>query len=205
MKKAISVMAAAMMLTCTFVSCGSKDKDEDTIVGKWELTEESLKQMNEESDAFYLTAAVEIRKDNTIRYYGEADFSEKVSVGENTVNWGGREVPYTYDGKTIDLGGGQIMFERIGDADESSVYGEYKSDALNDYMELDNIVLNFISSDKTLIIIDQEGTYEYDEKNGTITTSLDDEDEEPSKVELDGDTLKITDDDGEVEIYSRVK
>lgn len=207
MKKAISILAAAMMLSCTFVSCGSsKDDDkQEGLVGKWAATEETMKKTSESDEMNYIAYTVEFMADNKMLLRAEADVSEDLTFGDSTVNWWGKSVPYTYDGTTIDVNG-QMKFVRTGSADESSIYGEYKSDTFAEAMGLGDgceLVFDFESADKTTFIVSAEGTYEYNEETKTLTTTLDDEDG-PSTVELDGDTLKLTDKEG-TDVYTRVK
>ncbi|MBR4626125.1 MAG: hypothetical protein IKO47_00205 [Ruminococcus sp.] len=205
MKKTIAIFAAAMMLSCTFVSCGSSKDDDKSegIVGKWEPTEETMKDMfdGSEDEGWVINSTiVEFTADNKMIMTAEYDFSSVIQLKDSTITWSGNEIPYTYDGKTIDISG-LASFVRTGDADESTVYGEYTSDAFNtggaDYK------FNFVSADKTTANYSQSGTYEYDEKEGTLTSSLDDGDA-PAKVKIEGNKLTITDDDGD-SVFTRVK
>lgn len=204
MKKTALLLSSVMALTCIFVGCGSKSSDEEEkgLVGKWEISEESLKaEFDGEGEYTPIGASVEFTEDNKVIMKAEVDYSDSIKLKEETVIWGKDEVPYTYDGKTITVGG-MLTFDRIGDADESSSYGDYTSD----YFSTDGkeCVIHFESADKTTMEFSQQGTYEYNEDEGTITSSLDEEGEEPSKVEIDGDTLKLTDEDG-TDVYTRVK
>lgn len=206
MKKTALLLSSVMALTCIFVGCGSKSSDEqEGLVGKWAATEETMKKSSESDEMNYIAYTVEFMADNKMSLRAEADVSEDLTFGDSTVNWWGKSVPYTYDGTTIDVNG-QMKFVRTGSADESSIYGEYKSDTFAEAMGLGDgceLVFDFESADKTTFIVSAEGTYEYNEETKTLTTTLDDEDG-PSTVELDGDTLKVTDKEG-TETYTRVK
>ncbi len=102
MKKSISVLAAAMLLSCTFVSCGSKDDDEkESIIGVWSAGEDYAKELSEEWDAPAENITIEFTSDNKMLLNADMDFSEMVTVGEDTVVWNGNSVPFTYDGSVL--------------------------------------------------------------------------------------------------------
>lgn len=212
MKKSISVLAAAMLLSCTFVSCGSKDSsdDKDTIVGKWIPTEETLKSASEDEEVLVTGGYIEFISDNKMTFHEEIDYSSILCIDGDKLVAGGNSIEYTYDGTTITAGA--TTFVRADEADEDSVYGEYNTDYFDQFMDSNSsdeaavtYSLVFESDGKSSLIATVNTTYEYDEENGTITTGLDEEDEGPSKVEIDGDKLTMTDSDGEVEIYTRAK
>ena len=146
MKKAISILAAAMMLSCTFVSCGSSKDDDKSegIVGKWSANEDTLKGIMEDDEGTALSAVVEFRSDNKMTLTVEGDYSDVIQVKDDSINWAGTKMEYTYDGKTININAGALIFERTGDADTSTVYGEYRSDTFDS--EAGNYLFRFESA-----------------------------------------------------------
>ncbi len=208
MKKAISILAAAMMLSCTFVSCGSsKDDDkQEGLVGKWSATDETLRNSEKEEaegeDGLKMTAksaVVEFTADGKMSIYEEADLSESMYIDDDAFYYQGQKIPYVYDEKSLTVGSG--VMERVDKSDGSSPYGKYKVD------EKENGVVyeyNFESPGVCKATVSGSGEYTYDEETKTLTTTLDDEEDGPSTVELDGDTLKLTDKEG-TDVYTRVK
>ena len=209
MKKSISVLAAAMLLSCTFVSCGSKDDDDkkDGIVGKWTATDETIKEQSEKEGAEITEDWVEFTSDGKITASVVADYSDMFCAEDDKILIMGNEFDYEYDGETLVVRG--TDFPRLSSPDENSLYGEY--DAIGMYGDdLDpevnmEAVLKFESAGVSYLSILGVGDYTYDEESGEFTTTIDDEEDEYSKIEIDGDKLTMTDKDGDTEVYTRVK
>lgn len=207
MKKTALLLSSVMALTCIFVGCGSKSSDEEEkgLVGKWSATDETLRDMEKEQaegeDGLKMTAksaVVEFTADGKMSIYEEADISESMYIDDDTIYYNGVRLPYVYDEKSLTVGSG--VMERVDKSDGSSPYGKYKVD------EKENGVVyeyNFESPGVCIATVTGTGEYTYDEEAKTLTTTLDDEDG-PSTVELDGDTLKLTDEEG-TDVYTRVK
>jgi len=199
MRKTAILLSSVMALTCIFVGCGSKssDKEEKGLVGKWEETDASLKEEGEEDDVTYTKCTVEFTADGKMYVYEEVDLSETMYIDDDAFYYQGQKIPYVYDEKSLTAGSG--VLERVDKSDGSSPYGKYKAE------EEDGVVFeyNFESSGVCKATASGSGEYTYDEETKTLTTTLDDEDG-PSTVEIDGDTLKLTDEDG-TEVYTRVK
>ena len=211
MKKTALFVTGAMAFACIFTGCGSKDDDDkkDGIVGKWNISDETLKEQSEEQEIELTEGWVEFKSDGKITLSQTADYSDYICAEDDKLLIKGQEFDYEYDGEKLVIR--DTDFPRLGSPDEASLYGEYDAAAMFEgYSVPDSVanmeyVLKLDSAGVSYVSILTEGDYTYDDESGEFTTTVDDEDDEYSKIEIDGDKLTMTDKDGDTEVYVRVK
>ena len=203
MKITAAILAALVAVPCAFVSCGSKSSDSssDSIIGKWVVDRGSytLMGLSPEEISYFNSISMEFRDDGKYVMTLEYNFTNYISLQGGKCKVGGQETEYTYDGKTLSVG--KLDFNRIGDPDPDSPYGEYTGDFLKNFFGENNAArIGFPAEGVSYAVEETEIEYTYDPQEKVLKQGSDSDE---STVELDGDTLKITDKDGAVSILNR--
>lgn len=217
MKKAISFISVLVLITGAFVSCGdkesgssSKEKDKKSkngIVGTWVPSEDTLKEMNKGIFGGMTIEKAELaitEKDITMN--ASVNASEVLCVTDDDFTLYGQSFDKEYDGEVITVIADGIKvaeFNRVDDPDKDNVYGKYTNEEISATVSGGEIVFDFIESGVSYMVMSDKQTYTYDEKSGKFTTTNADGEEDESTAKVDGDTLTVTDSDGNVETYSR--
>lgn len=224
MKKLIAILLACTALTCSFAGCGNKDSSDNSgsstveeakspVVGKWKLTGKSLddlKAVCEEKDWKLKEAIVELddsgNMTSTIRLYPYDD----LYITEDSLHMGGNVMPISFEGKNVvyeENGTKYTVFEKIDPVDENDRNGRYKN-LMDSTLKRAGVpegyecVVEFISKDEGYICYVKEEKYEYNEDEKKLI--VDNDETDPSVVEVNGNTMTNTDDDGTVEEYERI-
>jgi len=205
MRKAVSLLAAALMLSCTFVSCGSKSSksDDNTILGKWTVDRGSYVSMglSPEEISYFNSIGMEFRDDGKYVMSIEYNFTSFIHLDGDKCMIDGQEVEYTYDGKTLSVG--KLDFVRTGEPDESSPFGEYNSDYMKNYFGEDTTArIGFPDNGVSYAVEESEIEYTYDPEKKILKQG---DDNSESTIELDGDRLTINDSDGSQCVLNRIK
>ena len=213
MKKVLSVFAASLLMIGSAVSCGSSNDDDEAagIIGKWDMPLDELSEELGSTGLSIESGDIEFKKDGKLILSASVDFSSYMSLKDDSFAIQGVEMKdISYDGKTLSVayGGKDVCsFERIGDSDKSTMYGEYMSEDIN--KELDNgleAVIDFRSAGVTYISYDASMDYTFDEKESKLIVHHNDEKGDKTfDIEFDGDTMIRTDKDGEKITFTRSK
>ncbi len=206
MRKTVSLLAAAALLTCTFVSCGgksSKSGESDSILGKWSVDRGSYRSMglSPEEISYFNSIGMEFRDDGKYIMSIEYNFTGFINLQDDKCMIDGQETEYTYDGKTLSVG--KLDFSRIGEPDASSPYGEYTGDYMKNYFGEDAAArIGFPEYGVSYVVVENEIEYTYDPEKKVL---MQNGESSESKVEFDGDRLTINDSDGTQCVLNRVK
>ncbi len=206
MRKTVSLLAAAALLTCTFVSCGgksSKSGESDSILGKWSVDRGSYRSMglSPEEISYFNSIGMEFRDDGKYIMSIEYNFTGFINLRDDKCMIDGQETEYTYDGKTLSVG--KLDFSRIGEPDASSPYGEYTGDYMKNYFGEDAAArIGFPEYGVSYVVVENEIEYTYDPEKKVL---MQNGESSESKVEFDGDRLTINDSDGTQCVLNRVK
>ncbi len=144
--------------------------------------------------------------DLTMRLYPYGD----LYITETSLYVGKTEIPIDFDGKLVtyeENGKTYNVLEKIDPVDENDRNGRYKlllksvrqQMGIPDDFECE---LELINKDEGYICVVTKGKYEYNEDEKKMFI---DGDDDPSIVEFNGDNMTLTDSDGEVEEYERIK
>ncbi len=220
MKKTLSFISVLVLITGAFTSCGGKESGEASgkksseevteeslgIVGTWMPSEETLEEMKEDLGSGMAVENAELVITETeISMNASINASALFCVTDDGFDINGQSFDMEYDGEviTITADGQEVSeFDRVDAPDENNVYGKYKNESLGS-VEGGEMVLDFVESGVSYMIISMKEEYTYDEKAGKITTTNADGEEEESAIEIDGDTLTVTDEAGKSETYTR--
>lgn len=206
MRKTASFLAAAALLTCTFVSCGgksSKSGESGSILGKWAVDRGSYRSMglSPEEISYFNSIGMEFRDDGKYVMSIEYNFTNRIYLQGDKCMIDGQETEYTYDGKMLSVG--KLDFSRVGEPDTSSPYGEYTGDYLKNFFGEDTAArIGFPADGASYVVEENEIEYTYDPEKNVLRQGGDNSE---SKVELDGDRLTINDSDGTQCVLNRVK
>ena len=187
----------------------SGDSDSSSIVGKWYISEETLATMGDmdgmkiEKDSF-----IDFTEDNKLNITYILDCDSLFAVKDDKMSLYGTDVDYEFDGKTITIKEGEnvMTFERVDASDKDNVYGQYTCPMLFDAASIpgvDDIKINFVKSGESSMEFIATGEYEFNADDMTVSFKSESFGNDTSSVEIDGDTLTVTDSSGTVEKYTR--
>lgn len=187
----------------------SGDSDSSSIVGKWYISEETLETMGDmdgmkiEKDSF-----IDFTEDNKLNITYILDCDSLFAVKDDKMSLYGTDVDYEFDGKTITIKEGEnvMTFERVDASDKDNVYGQYTCPMLFDAASIpgvDDIKINFVKSGESSMEFIATGEYEFNADDMTVSFKSESFGNDTSSVEIDGDTLTVTDSSGTVEKYTR--
>ena len=218
MKKLISTFAVCFAMAASFASCGSKDSSsseskKEGIVGKWNITDESLSEMIGNHEELKATSGtMEFKDNNKMILKGKIDYSELTSLKDDKFFLQGHELEIVdFTGTELSVGKGEkvlLTFTREEKSDD--MYGTYdfpmdeddneESDDKSE-INMDTCTITFEKDGKSFMNVSGSTDYIYDEEKKELKSSEDDD--KPSKVEIDGDKMTITDSEGKVETLTR--
>jgi len=224
MKKLLAILLACTALTCSFAGCGSKDSSDNggssTVeeakspeIGKWLASDEAVKPFFSGLEDYIgddNEIIIELKESGDFVMNMKVDYKGIILDGDYMMisDGAGQEVKTAidYDGKYIYLNENVKFLERIGEKDEDNIYGEYKVVHESLKERYGDYIFEFSSSGKTYMKGSQNGKYEYDEENKTLSTMEDgeDHDDDPDKVEFNGDKMILTSSDGQVAEFTRI-
>lgn len=217
MKKLFAVLLACTAMTAVFTGCGDKKsekKDVDSkLVGEWHSDDLGG------SLCFSDDKRVSISVEYTDYMYFDSDMN---------LNMSGMALDSEYDGSKLsvvldeDDGADEEMelltLERIGEADEDSLNGEYKLTGGELYSQLSTMFGEDYNQDINMTIDDEElfvsldiCDYKADGKkleftgDGVEFFDFDDEDEAICDYKIDGDNLTITESSGDTMELTKVE
>ena len=218
MRKIIPTFAVCFAMAASFVSCGSKDSSSSEskkkgIEGKWNISDESLSEMignHEELKA--VSGTMEFKDNNKMILKGKVDYSELASLKDDKFFLQGHELDIVdFTGTELSVGKGEnvlLTFTREEKSDD--MYGTYDFPMdEDDYEEADDkseikiesYTITFEKDGKSFMNVSGSSDYIYDEEKKELKSSEDDD--KPSKVEIDGDKMTITDSEGKAETLTR--
>lgn len=205
MKKLTSILSVCAMATVIFTGCGDSDSGIDkNIVGAWHSDE--------------LGGDMNFSKDGKLDLV--IDYSEYMHFNaDGNLVMSGLECEADYDGSNLSVTLGEdmgmdeemnlISLERIGDANEDSVDGEYNLTGGELYDELITMYDNEENASMKITIAGEDMSIsvalcEFTAKDGKLELKgdnlsmlgLDDEDEGKCDYKIDGDTLTLTEASG---------
>lgn len=226
MKKLLSVLFVCTVVAGAVVSCGdsdsgskkSKKKDKTSeVVGKWSMPSISEAGVDDGGIEFGENGKGSIWEETSSLLYFE----------EGGLNVGGTLIDSQYidfDGKTLAVsmsGQDMLTIERTGEENADTYDGEYTLESgilydalVSSFADEENADLDvYISFDGDTSNVYFPDLFDYKIDGDKMTISgmaaflMDGSDEEEVEVtfEVDGDTLKMTDDKGDTEELTRVK
>lgn len=221
MKKTLSFISAIALIACAFVSCEDKEssgssakdkesKSEKSIVGTWVPSGDTLEEMKEDlGGGMKVEKAELVITDTEISMNASVNASDLFCVTDDGFNLSGESFDREYDGKVISITAeGQTLaeFNRVDDPDENNIYGKYTNDELSGGTPDEEMYFDFVSSGVSYMIITHKEEYTYDEKTSKLTSTNASGETDEAEYKVDGDTLTIVDEDGEVtETFTRAE
>jgi len=184
------------------------------IVGKWSMPEEFFDEFDMDLSDIpegmeFKEMYIECTEKSKMKVFVSVDMSGLMYIDDSGLYMGGVNIPDSMitnygDSLMISVGDQEnIIFDRIGDPDSSSMYGRYTADSMFGSTDKDvEYVLDFSAPKKSFMEVKGDvGTYSFDESTGKL--SLDDR-AETVDVEFKGNTMTWTNDDGEKVNFERI-
>lgn len=140
------------------------------------------------------------------------DITEEISFSDGVVSFEGEEIPYKFDGKTITV---EYEDEEIlvltsrGGKTNKNIDGEYNvtGGAMKEYLTAENDEMDYsilIDGEDTYAVSYAAFSYEIDGNKLTLISNMDDDEDVTDYFDVDGDTLSLLTDIGEINTAKRI-
>lgn len=183
-----------------------------SIVGKWNIPQELMDEMDidisdipsgmEMGDMY-----IEFTDNSEMNIYVSFDMSGLMYLTDDSFYMAGMSFnELNYDGSVLKVTAMEkdvMTLERIDAPDKSTMYGKYKpTSSLGSSSNDAEYAFNFPESGKALMEVYKTTNYNFDESTGKLTSE---EGDQIVDVEISGDTMKWTTEDGKKVSFERIE